>query len=217
MKDQLPKPDADHAAAGRRFTVLRHRVGKRFRRENLAEVNTGHVAKAVAAGPVHWDWLFAPIDSSHSCGDPVSSSDRGGMLWTWATDPLPGAVFGDVPAGDVPRWKDAGAAGLQVPAIRLPDHRPVYLDYQGELSDQRGEVEQLVTGTYRVDGPIGELETRFDVRLCFRSSGKVERRIRVRFRRDQCAEAFDPSSSFWTLRLESVTGDSGSSAADAIE
>ena len=48
----------------------------------------------------------------------------GDVLWTWSL-PVP------------PDGPDA----LPVCAIRLPDHRPAYLDYQGDVSGDRGRVE----------------------------------------------------------------------------
>lgn len=35
-------------------------------------------------------------------------------------------------------------------ALRLEDHRRVYLDYEGEISGGRGEVERVCSGTVRV-------------------------------------------------------------------
>lgn len=35
-------------------------------------------------------------------------------------------------------------------ATRLPDHRHMYLDYEGPLSGNRGSVKQVTTGTYGV-------------------------------------------------------------------
>ena len=39
------------------------------------------------------------------------------------------------------------------PAIRLPDHRKHYLDYEGELTDHRGTVSRIDVGTYRQCSP----------------------------------------------------------------
>lgn len=37
-----------------------------------------------------------------------------------------------------------------VSAKKLPDHRALYLDYEGPISGDRGSVEQVMAGTYRV-------------------------------------------------------------------
>ncbi len=37
----------------------------------------------------------------------------------------------------------------EFPATRLPDHRARYLDYDGEIADDRGTVQRLVIGRYR--------------------------------------------------------------------
>ena len=57
-----------------------------------------------------------------------------GQLWTWAItvnplcQPLP----------------------LECQAERLPDHRRIYLDYQGPVSGDRGHVQQAAKGTCEV-------------------------------------------------------------------
>jgi DNA polymerase Ligase (LigD) len=69
--------------------------------------------------------------------------ERGDVLRTWAID-----------APVVP--------GADLPARRLPDHRPLYLDYEGEISRNRGSVRRLDAGTYAV---IGWNESLIHVRL----------------------------------------------------
>ena len=64
--------------------------------------------------------------------------ERGEVLRTWAIDaPI--------------------VAGQDLPARALADHRLIYLDYEGEVSGQRGSVRRVDAGTYRtirvVDGP----------------------------------------------------------------
>lgn len=39
--------------------------------------------------------------------------------------------------------------GVDLPARRLADHRPAYLDYQGEVSGGRGSVARVDRGEYR--------------------------------------------------------------------
>jgi hypothetical protein len=39
-------------------------------------------------------------------------------------------------------------AGLKLAATRLPDHRPSYLDYEGPISGNRGEVTRVDAGEY---------------------------------------------------------------------
>ena len=65
-------------------------------------------------------------------------------------------------------------AGADLPARALPDHRRLYLDYQGEVSGNRGSVRRVDEGTYsvqswdedrvriRVEGSqlVGEVEIR---------------------------------------------------------
>ena len=57
--------------------------------------------------------------------------ERGDVLWTWALERLP-------------------EAGQAVMAERLPDHRPMYLDYEGEVAGSRGRVSRLEAGEFEV-------------------------------------------------------------------
>jgi DNA polymerase Ligase (LigD) len=56
--------------------------------------------------------------------------ESGEVLRTWAID-----------APIVP--------GHDLPARKLADHRRIYLDYEGEVSGQRGRVRRIDAGTYR--------------------------------------------------------------------
>lgn len=53
--------------------------------------------------------------------------EREGLLLTWAVEQLP-------------------RAGLQVAATRLPDHRLAYLDYEGPIHGDRGQVRRVAAG-----------------------------------------------------------------------
>ena len=52
-----------------------------------------------------------------------------GALWTWAIENLP--AIGETVIGD-----------------RLPDHRLAYLDYEGEVAGDRGQVHRVEQGQY---------------------------------------------------------------------
>ncbi len=43
-------------------------------------------------------------------------------------------------------------AGRELPARGLPDHRSIYLDYEGEISGGRGNVRRIDEGTYESKG-----------------------------------------------------------------
>jgi len=75
--------------------------------------------------------------------------ERAGALQTWAMEKLP-------------------AQGEGVSAERLPDHRLAYLDYEGEVSGERGTVSRVDAGDYEC---LQESETRLAVRV----SGQVIR------------------------------------------
>jgi len=68
-----------------------------------------------------------------------------------------------------------------IPAESLPDHRLIYLDYEGPVSGGRGEVRQWDAGTYEV---VTESETSLVVDL----SG---RRLRGTFRLNQTATGWN--------------------------
>ena len=66
----------------------------------------------------HWDWMF----------------EMGEVLRTWATDALPSGDRLTVPQ--------------RIPATPLADHRPIYLDYTGPISGERGRVTSWDAGNY---------------------------------------------------------------------
>lgn len=57
----------------------------------------------------------------------------------------------------LPTWRlaacplDAEAAGRPIAAERIADHRPLYLDFEGELSGGRGRVRRLDRGPAAVE------------------------------------------------------------------
>ncbi|TWT56288.1 hypothetical protein [Allorhodopirellula solitaria] len=84
--------------------------------------------------------------SLHQVGPGEHTGDaRGDHLdWFFAVDPETDAplVTWSTPIA----WPAVGGQ----PAQRLPDHRTRYLDYDGEISGDRGRVQRLVVGTYRL-------------------------------------------------------------------
>ncbi|WP_372894321.1 hypothetical protein [Stieleria sp.] len=136
-----------------RFTILIHAVGHGFARQQPSD------GSRVAAGPVHWDWLFQPPGdrSSGRAGDACADhlehpSKSAATLWTWATDPLPEL---DKPPAS---WMDR----IITPALRLADHRERYLDFEGDIGAGRGSVRQLARGRYEL---IRHTASCFEARL----------------------------------------------------
>lgn len=78
----------------------------------------------------HWDWMFQ------------DAADREARLLTWATEPLD---FAGLP------WDPSKRDGVQIVenAIRLGDHRAVYLTKEGSISGQRGRVTRRLAGSIR--------------------------------------------------------------------
>ena len=66
--------------------------------------------------------------------DLMLSPPGAGQLWTWAITANP--LCQPLP--------------LECQAERLPDHRRIYLDYQGPVSGDRGHVQQAAKGTCEV-------------------------------------------------------------------
>ncbi|MEI8196657.1 MAG: hypothetical protein WCI73_12165 [Phycisphaerae bacterium] len=76
---------------------------------------------------------------------PGEASKGEGVHWDFILETAPGAER-------LPTWRLAAWQGLEVgefvaEAVRLPDHRRAYLDYEGEISGERGRVKQAISGT----------------------------------------------------------------------
>ena len=78
--------------------------------------------------PSHWDFML----------------ERDGSLATWAIDELP-AMWARQLGVTVADSDDVAAT---VRAMRLPDHRLAYLDYEGQVSRGRGAVVRVATGEF---------------------------------------------------------------------
>ncbi|QDV42685.1 hypothetical protein Enr13x_25350 [Stieleria neptunia] len=165
-----------------RFTILIHAIGGDFARQQpptrrpVAEGRMG--TESIAAGPVHWDWLFQPPDarSVGAADDPgavnvAPPASAVATLWTWATDPIP--ELDHRPA----RWKDR----ITTPALRLADHRERYLDFEGDIGAGRGSVRQLATGRYEVQR---QTATCFEARLRWTRSATEDSTTGMRHGRD---------------------------------
>jgi len=106
--------------------------------------------------------------------------DRGDALWTWATDQYP------EPMSTGP-----------LDAVRLADHRRVYLDYEGRVSGDRGEVSRVESGAFET---LYESEDCFEVRVTGKRCGVIT------FQRTCPADSPEPSArwcwSFLPNRVE---------------
>jgi DNA polymerase Ligase (LigD) len=54
------------------------------------------------------------------------------------------------------------SAGRNIPAAALPDHRLAYLDYEGPISGNRGNVTRCAAGSFEI---IAETPARLELRL----------------------------------------------------
>lgn len=86
----------------------------------------------------HWD-LLLELDSDN--------------LLTWRISQLPflnlAALAGPDIARIAPSKPEVSQLAESVEAIRLPDHRAVYLDYEGPIDNDRGTVTRRAGGHYR--------------------------------------------------------------------
>lgn len=127
----------DDKSALPRFTILIHAVGGGFARPQPS------AGGSIAAGPVHWDWLFQPPGDRSGDSPTANFENRSpsiATLWTWATDPLP----------ELDKQPSTLIDRITTPALRLADHRERYLDFEGDIGAGRGSVRPLVTGRYEV-------------------------------------------------------------------
>ena len=109
------------------------------------------------SGPIsdrddHFDFMLSPMDSALPAPAPSEpgsddwSSDGGGQLWTWA-----------IPVNPIEQ-----PLPLVCDAERLPDHRRAYLDYEGPISGNRGQVQRVASGSYEV---VSWSEERIELRV----------------------------------------------------
>lgn len=107
--------------------------------------------------PSHWDLML----------------EQEGMLRTWALAQLPQDWRPLVDETEAVRRAacPAAAASNTVSAESLGDHRPAYLDYEGPVSDDRGEVMRIESGTFE---PQSEAADCWEVAITGRSlSGRI--------------------------------------------
>ncbi len=80
-----------------------------------------------SGNPSHWDFML----------------QMGEVLWTWQLQELPDAWVSVLGLGET-------AGRVEVRANRLPDHRLVYLEYEGPVSGDRGTVRRIAAGSYQL-------------------------------------------------------------------
>ena len=102
----------------------------------------------------HLDWFFER-----------ENAETSGSLITFASGPDPAA------------WRSESGITI-VRADRLPDHRPIYLDYRGEISGNRGRITPMLTGqcrweSLRSDGQGGIEAELVAVEICDRSFPRI--------------------------------------------
>ena len=78
------------------------------------------------------------------------------ILWHHDIDePHYDMMFESAPGSDLATWRSlVWPIEPQTPVIRLRNHRRVFLDYQGQLTGQRGSVQRIATGEFQLQ--IGE-------------------------------------------------------------
>lgn len=56
--------------------------------------------------------------------------------------------------------------GTWISAEGLPDHRRIYLEYEGEVSDNRGTVKRIITGKYLEKTNLNDGQRHFTITDC---------------------------------------------------
>ncbi len=151
------------------------------------------------------------------------------MLWTWATPTILSRTPDERVTADphaVSAAKDPTSGPLGSPlertfesdAVRLADHRPAYLDYEGPVSRGRGDVTRVLSGTYATLGPkpqrdptgAGEHEASpgptTTMRLAWfdpRSGHQRIGRLALQRRWDVLSDD-DPARAVWRLRFSPI-------------
>jgi hypothetical protein len=86
--------------------------------------------------PSHWDFML----------------EAGETLRTWALCELPRSwSLAQLRTSELHSDCPAVATVDEVPAVRLGDHRPIYLDYEGPISGDRGHVTRIDSGQYETE------------------------------------------------------------------
>jgi hypothetical protein len=81
--------------------------------------------------------------------------EHGGALWTWSLAALPAGWAERLDIVD-------GTSSETVPATRLAEHRLAYLEYEGPISGDRGEVRRAAAGEFAWKTcETGRIEFRF--------------------------------------------------------
>lgn len=103
-------------------------------------------------GSHHYDWLIEPADESQSSGPGVDPHDPDArVLIAWRLPAPPHESTGSTPI-----------------ATRLPPHRRLYLDYQGPIAGDRGEVRLVASGRAEI---LADEPARFVARLTVGDQG----------------------------------------------
>lgn len=138
--------------------------------------------------PVHWDWMF----------------ESGQTLRTWATDPITDLLDRSEQTIRVPEseWS------VNRSATPLDNHRLAYLEFEGEIGNDRGRVRQLLNGDYTATEQAAD---RFAARLHVSGSHQTISILIQRRRGENLeAEPIDEATVErpWSLRWDSTGSNS---------
>ena len=143
-----------------RFTILLHKT------RSSPNWRASGTESSIANGSEHWDWLFESEIATPEHPDIERSDANARSLLTWATDPLSG------PPRD--------GCHSPTPAIRLANHRRLYLDFEGDLDGERGSVRRIAWGDYSLIEQTDEL---FEVAL--QQTNQTSPKLHLAFRQTQ--------------------------------
>ncbi len=73
-------------------------------------------------------------------------------------DPHYDLMFETSPGSDLTTWRSKKwPIDTETPLVQLGEHRRAYLEYEGPLSNDRGNVQRIAAGRYRLDRPSDTL------------------------------------------------------------
>ena len=89
--------------------------------------------------------------------EPGEASGDKSVHWDFLIETIAGAER--LPTWRLAAWPGLTGSAFTVAAVRLPDHRRAYLDYEGEISGGRGRVIRVAAGKVtRLSGTSDRLE-----------------------------------------------------------
>lgn len=125
----------------------------------------------------HFDWMF----------------EQQGSLRTFATQVI-GSLGSDTPGSVL----ESPPVVVEIDAHRLPHHRSEYLEFEGEISAERGRVQRVIAGSFEC---LKDSENEFFARITWQDQGGSRQAEAAFYRNLSDGLRFDVNLDAWRLRL----------------